>query len=65
MLSLSARVCTAVLGLTLNPMITAPDVPASMMSDSVTVPTPVWIILTLTSSLFSFSKDETKAPIEP
>ena len=40
-LSLSAMLCTAVLGLTLKPIMTASEVPASIISDSVTVPTPV------------------------
>ena len=43
----------------------APDVPASITSDSFTVPTPVWIIFTLTFSFLSFSSDATIAPTEP
>ena len=56
---------TAALGLTLKPITTAPEVPASMMSDSLIAPTPVCTILTLTLSLDSFSREDTIAPTEP
>ena len=36
------------LGLTLNPIIIESDVPASIISDSLTAPTPVWTMFTLT-----------------
>jgi len=52
-------------GLTLNPMTTALDAAARIMSVSVIAPTPLWITLTLISSVDNFSSEFRRASMEP
>ena len=62
-----AWACVAALGsaLTLKPSTMALDADASMTSDSVTVPTELWMTLSLTSSVERRSSDSVSASTEP
>ena len=52
-------------GRTLKPTMMAPEVPASMTSDSLMAPTAQWMTRTRTSSLESFSREDFTASAEP
>ena len=57
-----SSLCFALLsGRTLNPITTALDATANVISDSLIAPTPVWIIRTLTPSTSILAYDIDKA----